>query len=148
MSRKDKQGTLNNIDIDIDIIKGVDYIQSTMREQIGACPLCGGEMFVAEYSCTDCGVTLKGHFKRCDLCNLPKELLHFVRVFLKSEGNIKEVERVLGLSYPTVKARLAKVNQTLSLGDFSEYMKTQERLELLEDFKEGKLSLEELLKRI
>jgi hypothetical protein len=119
-----------------------------MRETLGSCPICEGEMFVSEYTCTQCGVILKGSFKRCDLCNLPQDLLHFVRVFLKAEGNIKEVERVLGLSYPTVKSRLARINQALALEDFSQYLETQERLEVLRDFKEGKISLDDVLKKI
>ena len=119
-----------------------------MREMLGTCPVCEGEMIVSEYTCTECGVVLKGSFKRCDLCNLPKDLLHSVRVFLKSEGNIKEVERVLGLSYPTVKLRLSKINQMLALEDFSQYLETQERLEVLRDFKEGKISLDDVLKKI
>ena len=119
-----------------------------MREALGPCPVCGGEMAVTEYNCTECGVSLKGHFKRCDLCQLPKELLHFVRVFLKCEGNMKEVEKVLGLSYPTIKARLSKLNQYLSLEDFNRFMETQDRLELLQRFREGKVSLDEVLDRI
>jgi hypothetical protein len=119
-----------------------------MRETLGTCPVCEGEMIVSEYTCMECGVVLKGSFKRCDLCNLPKDLLHFVRVFLKSEGNIKEVERVLGLSYPTVKSRLSRINQTLALEDFSQYLESQERLDVLRDFKAGKISLDDVLKRL
>ena len=103
---------------------------------------------VTEYTCTRCGVSLRGQFARCDICSLPKELLHFVRVFLGCEGNIKEVERVLGLSYPTVKSRLARVNQMLSLGEFSRYVESHERMDLLKRFRDGELSLEEVLKRL
>ena len=134
--------------MDIDFIKGCYYVDYMIRETLGLCPVCDGELIVSEYTCVKCGVVLKGSFKRCDLCNLPKDLLHFVRVFLKSEGNIKQVERVLGLSYPTVKSRLSKINQMLGLEDFSQYLETQERLELLRDFKEGKISLDDVLKRI
>ena len=105
-------------------------------------------MIVTEYGCTDCGVMLRGRFKRCDLCNLPKDLLHFVRVFLGCGGNIKEVEKVLGLSYPTVKARLAAVNRMLSLGEFSQYLETQDRLDLLRSFREGRIPIEEVLRRL
>ena len=119
-----------------------------MREALGPCPVCGGELAVTEYSCADCGISLKGHFQRCDLCRLPKELLHFVRVFLKCEGNMKEAEKVLGLSYPTIKSRLSKINQYLSLEDFNRFMETQNRLEVLRSFREGKMSLDDVLERI
>jgi hypothetical protein len=117
-----------------------------MNESLGACPVCSSELIVSQYTCTGCGIELKGSFRRCDLCNLPNDLLHFVRVFLKSQGNIKEVERVLGLSYPTVKSRLARVNQALALGDFAQYMETQDRLGLLKRFKEGEIPLDDVLK--
>ena len=119
-----------------------------MQDALGTCPICGGELTVAEYTCTGCGASIRGSFRRCDLCNLPQELLHFVRIFLKAQGNIREVERILGLSYPTVKARLAKVNGFLALEDVSQYMERQDRLGILRDFKEGKISLDEALRRM
>ena len=119
-----------------------------MQDALGGCPVCGGELIINEYGCSNCGITLRGSFKRCDLCNLPEDLLHFVQVFLKCQGNIKEVEKMLGLSYPTVKARLARINQILSLEDLTQYMETQDRLALLKDFKDGRMSLEELLKKL
>ena len=124
------------------------YFMAMIREALGTCPICGGEMIVAEYSCVECGSSVKGAFKRCDLCNLPMDSVHFIRVFLKCEGSIKEVEKILGLSYPTVKARLAKINQRLGLNDFDQYLGAQDRLNLLKDFQEGKISLDDVIKRI
>ena len=115
---------------------------------MGVCPVCGGEMIVSEYSCTECGVLLKGAFRRCDICNLPMGLQHFIRVFLKCEGNIREAEKILGLSYPTVKARLAKINRMLAMEDFSQYVESRDRLGLLEDFKDGKVSIDEVMRKI
>lgn len=87
---------------------------SAMLESLGACPLCADELLVQEYRCRGCGVTLRGAFRRCEVCALPAELLHFVNVFLEAEGNFRSVERRLGISYPTVKARLASVNARLA----------------------------------
>ena len=81
---------------------------------LGACPLCADELLVREYRCRGCGVILRGAFRRCEVCALPAELLHFVNVFLEAEGNFRGVERRLGISYPTVKARLASVNARLA----------------------------------
>jgi len=69
---------------------------------------------VQEYRCRGCGTVLRGSFRRCEVCALPDELLHFVNVFLEAEGNFRSVERRLGISYPTVKARLASVNARLA----------------------------------
>ena len=85
-----------------------------MRESLGPCPVCGGELHVAEYQCQECSSSIRGAFRRCDICSLSEELLYFVDVFLESEGNLSAVERRLGMSYPTVKARLAAVNAHLA----------------------------------
>ena len=85
-----------------------------VRDGLAACPVCADELLVQEYRCRGCGVVLKGAFRRCELCALPEELLHFVGVFLEAEGNFRSVERRLGISYPTVKARLASVNARLA----------------------------------
>ena len=85
-----------------------------VREGLGACPLCADELLVQEYRCRGCGTVLRGSFRRCEVCALPDELLHFVNVFLEAEGNFRSVERGLGISCPTVKARLACVNGRLA----------------------------------
>ena len=50
---------------------------------------------------------------------LPKEHLDFLRLFVKTRGNLKEVERILGVSYPTVRARLVEVLEALRRGEIS-----------------------------
>ena len=85
-----------------------------LRDGLAACPVCANELLVQEYRCRGCGIVLRGAFRRCELCALPEELLHFVGVFLEAEGNFRSVERRLGISYPTVKARLASVNARLA----------------------------------
>ena len=119
-----------------------------MLQAMGLCPICDSELIVSEYNCSGCGVSLRGSFQMCDLCNLSGEQRHFVRVFLKCQGNIREVERTLGLSYPTVKARLAAINQKLALEDFSSYVDTQNRMAVLRELKDGNLSVEEALRWI
>ena len=89
-------------------------VRPEARESLGACPLCADELLVQEYRCRGCGTVLRGSFRRCEVCALPDELLHFVNVFLEAEGNFRSVERRLGISYPTVKARLASVNARLA----------------------------------
>jgi hypothetical protein len=112
---------------------------------LGACPICGSAVHVAEYACSGCGVTFRGQFEQCELCSLPRDLVDFVKVFLRCEGNLKQVERELGMSYPTIKSRLAKVNQILSVPAFSDMVETQKRVRLLKEFSEGRLSKEDLM---
>lgn len=119
-----------------------------MLQAMGICPICESQLLVSEYSCPGCGVALKGSFQMCDLCNLTGEQRHFVRVFLKCQGNIKEVERALGMSYPTVKARLAAINRKLGLEEFSDYVEAQNRMAVLRELKGGNMSVEEAMRRI
>jgi hypothetical protein len=111
---------VEKVNTGIDFIKGSGkyfrYMvnREEIREGLAACPVCADELLVQEYRCRGCGVVLKGAFRRCELCALPEELLHFVGVFLEAEGNFRSVERRIGISYPTVKARLASVNARLA----------------------------------
>ena len=59
---------------------------------------------------------------------LPKEHLDFLRLFVKTRGNLKEVERILGVSYPTVRARLDALLKALGY----EEDEGKDRLEVLE----------------
>ncbi|ACL19146.1 hypothetical protein DesLBE_2255 [Desulfitobacterium sp. LBE] len=78
------------------------------------CPICKHEMHVTKLFCTHCSTTLEGEFHTCKFCKLPDDQLLFVETFLKCRGNIKEVEKELGISYPTVRSRLDSVIQSLS----------------------------------
>ena len=70
------------------------------------CSVCGGELNVTRLSCPKCGSEITGKFSACRYCSLDDRPRLFLETFLKSRGNIKEVERSLSLSYPTVKNML------------------------------------------
>ena len=127
-----------------------------VQPSLGACPICDQRLLVTEYACRSCGAAIRGRFDRCDLCALPSDLLHFVRLFLHVEGNLREVERRLGLSYPTVKARLAAVNAALDAAAAAPAAaafahapnRDEERLLLLRRLRDGELSLDEVMRRL
>ena len=75
---------------------------------------------------------------------LPKEHLDFLRLFVKTRGNLKEVERILGVSYPTVRARLDALLKALGY----EEDEGKDRLEVLEALRRGEISVEEALKYV
>ena len=79
-----------------------------MRRPLTECPVCDSPLAVAELQCRECGTTMRGEFapSRCPFCALPEEQLRFLELFLRCRGNMRDVERTLGLSYPTVRARL------------------------------------------
>ncbi|HDQ99955.1 MAG TPA: DUF2089 domain-containing protein [candidate division WOR-3 bacterium] len=83
---------------------------------INRCPVCTGRMTVSELRCEECDVSVRGRFEVPALCRLPKELYEFLLVFVRNRGVIREVERELGISYPTVRSRLDAVLAALDTG--------------------------------
>ena len=85
-----------------------------MKNQLSSCPKCDSPLRIARYDCTKCGTRIDGEFTGCSFCRLGDEDRLFALVFIQTEGNMKDVERLMGISYPTVKARLANLNSALS----------------------------------
>ena len=115
----------------------------------GSCPLCQGEMAVSEFRCTSCGAVLRGAFGASPLLRLSPEENEFVITFLLCRGNIRAVEKELGISYPTVKARLQRVVERL--GWKVEEVKDdrrEERFRVLEELREGRLSAKAAAERL
>ncbi len=79
------------------------------------CPVCAEELHVTQLGCDSCGTGLSGHFEQCDFCALGEPELDVLRVFLASRGNMKELERHLGVSYPTARARFDDLLAKLGL---------------------------------
>ncbi|MBE3577052.1 MAG: DUF2089 domain-containing protein [Limnochordales bacterium] len=126
---------------------------------IGRCPVCGGVLEVARLECPECGSALEGRFRPCRFCQLNQEQQQFIEVFLTCRGNIKEVERVLGISYPTVRNRLEQVIESLGYPvDRREStaqttspglpLASERRREILEALGRGEISVEEAIRKL
>ena len=114
------------------------------------CPSCQGNLSVAELDCPSCAIAIKGEFGFPALLRLAPAQLDFVEVFLKNRGVIRDVERELGISYPTVRARLDEV--VAALGYQVRPSATEpnppdeasgQRRRILEDLKAGKITPEQ-----
>ncbi len=81
------------------------------------CCICGEKLTVSRLSCSSCQTTMEGQFEGCPFCSLPPEEMRFLLIFLKNRGSIKDVEREMGISYPTVRAALDNLIATLGLTD-------------------------------
>ena len=79
------------------------------RKILESCPSCGGELEIRELRCSWCETEIRSYFKPCDFCRLTDEQSTFLRLFVTSRGNLSEVEKRLGVSYPTVRAKLDEV---------------------------------------
>lgn len=113
------------------------------------CPVCEGCLKAVKLKCESCGTVIENSFDFPPLMRLSKEHMEFAEVFLRSRGNIKDVEKELGISYPTVRAKLDQVIDALSDGSTrrpappgAETVSTQQEeiLKLLED---GEITAEE-----
>ncbi|HEU5315500.1 MAG TPA: DUF2089 domain-containing protein [Chloroflexota bacterium] len=84
-----------------------------MPEVTGRCPMCDAELVVTHLRCQSCGTGLEGVFHLNKFDRLSREQLRFVDVFIKNRGVIRDVEKELEISYPTVRNRLDEVIRAL-----------------------------------
>lgn len=132
------------------------------------CPVCNDPMVIRELYCSTCDVTIRGEFlpgSAGPFSQLNDEQLAFLHLFVTSRGNMSDVERSLGVSYPTVRAKLDDLIAALTESEAPEppapqlpspapqapRAPTASRREILARISEGKLSVQEgmdLMKRL
>lgn len=110
------------------------------------CPVCGAALQLTRLSCPDCHTELSGAFEPCEFCLLGADDRRVLAVFLQSRGNVKELERHLGVSYPTARARLERLLGRLGLGEGAP--PPPPRVEVLEQLARGEISVDEALGRV
>lgn len=77
------------------------------------CPVSGEPLEVTRLASPVSGVVVEGRFEPNEFALLPPEPLEFLRIFVRVRGNLKEAERILGVSYPTVRARFERMLEAL-----------------------------------
>ena len=110
-----------------------------------SCPVCGEGLVLTRLSCPECETELSGVFESCEFCSLDTDDREMLRVFLSSRGNMKELERHLGVSYPTARARFDKLLQKLDLEPSEE---APDRLSLLVALSRGDIDVTEAIERL
>jgi hypothetical protein len=100
-----------------------------------SCPSCGEGLLVVKLECPECGTGVAGRYRMCPVCSLTGESRRLFNMFLESRGNLKDVQRKLGISYPTVRARIEELFRALGGGE-------RHPLEILDDLHNGELSVE------
>lgn len=78
-----------------------------------SCPVTGRPLEVTRLENPESGIVIEGRFAPNEFALLPEDQLEFMRLFIKVRGNLKEVERMMGVSYPTVRLRFENVLRTL-----------------------------------
>jgi hypothetical protein len=90
------------------------------HDAISTCPVCAGELAVTRLRCGSCGTTLEGEFSVGRFARLSREQTALLESFLRSRGNLRDIERELGISYPTVRARVEALVRALGFGPRSD----------------------------
>ena len=116
-----------------------------MRKVLEQCPSCGGNVEVTRISCTRCETEVTGRFELCRFCRLPPESVQFLEVFIKNRGNVKEMERELGISYWTIRSRINELIAELGFEVEAEQEEdiTRQRREILENVDSGDIGVGE-----
>jgi hypothetical protein len=94
---------------------------------------------------TESGAALEGSWELPQLARLSTEDQVFVIAFVRSHGSIKEMERVFGVSYPTIKARLNRIGESL---DFVDTNPQPSRVEILERLSRGEITPDDAIKEL
>ena len=86
------------------------------HDVIATCPVCAGELAVTRLRCGGCGTTIEGEFGVGRFARLTRDQTVLLESFLRSRGNLRDMERELGISYPTVRARVEALVRALGFG--------------------------------
>ena len=120
--------------------------RATPRRPPMNCPVCSTRLAVTRLTCPSCETELSGAFASCEFCVLTDEDRDVLRVFLASRGNMKELERHLGVSYPTARTRFDALLARLGIERAA--APAPSRLELMEQVARGEIDVDEAMRRL
>jgi hypothetical protein len=114
------------------------------------CPVCGEALAVTRLHCRNCDTTIDGRFDVGRLGRLTAEQVAFVETFVRCEGKLNRMEREVGLSYPTLRARLTEVIRQMGfpVGVEPAAAGDEELHRLLDDLASGKITSEEAMRSL
>jgi hypothetical protein len=114
--------------------------------------LTQGQAFAVErVRLADSGVVIEGRFEPPQLAQLSVEDQVFVAAFVRSHGSIKEMERIFGVSYPTIKARLNRIAERLDFAehlDFAHPEPAPTRADVVDRLQRGEISVQQALSEL
>lgn len=113
------------------------------------CPVTGEPLEVTRLECPKSGVSIEGRFTPNEFAQLSAENLELLRLFLRVRGNLKDVERILGVSYPTVRLRFDALLRELDYDPPPEAQEVrEERTDILGLLERGEVTAAEAAKRL
>ncbi len=115
------------------------------KHLVTACPACQGDLTVSLLTCPACHTRVEGEFSLPPLLDLAPEDHDFLMLFLKTWGNLSEMGKILGVSYPTIRGRYETFLK--KIGIEPAYSKNK-AMEILEQLDQGEIDAKEALKKI
>lgn len=114
---------------------------------LSKCPVCSSRLKATRLKCDSCSTVVENEFELSKFDYLNSEQLSFIEVFLKSRGNIKDVEKELGISYPTVRAKLDEV--IIALGyTVAKQKPSTDKKEVVDMLEKGEITADEALRML
>lgn len=111
---------------------------------LATCPVCKQKLKIREYHCEHCNVSFKGDFESSWLAAFSTAQLEFIKLFLLVQGNLKELQQQLGISYPTAKNRLAEIVSVITRDKPDKHQVH----DILADLEEGFINVDEAIAMI
>lgn len=109
-----------------------------VKKLISRCPFCEGKLEISRLGCAQCDTSIDTTLPIPPFFRLPPDMQEFVMVFLRCQGKIRDVEKALGISYPTVIKRLDLVNVLLG-----NQAAPSGRKDILEQLERGEITVQE-----
>jgi hypothetical protein len=111
--------------------------------------LTQGRRFVVErIRLVDADVAIEGRFEPPELARLNLEDQVFVAAFVRCHGSIKEMERIFGVSYPTIKSRLNRIAERLEFVETDPTPPARPRSEVLDRLSRGEISVQDAIREL
>lgn len=119
-------------------------------EVLHKCPVCSSSLVITSLACDKCNTRIEGRFEPNIFSVLDDSDMEFLLVFLRCRGSIKDVEKELGVSYPTVRGKLDRLIQNLGLNpsqtlEEDNKERGKKRKEILEALEKGEISPKEAI---
>lgn len=119
-----------------------------LYKAITTCPICNDKLNIKKLQCSKCRTVIENDFVFSKFQYLTSDQLEFIEVFIKSRGSIKDVEKELGISYPTVRAKLDEVIESLGGKKIKEDNKKRNTKEIIEALEKGEVTPEEAMEKL
>lgn len=115
-----------------------------MKDNLSKCPVCDNELLITKYKCKQCNTEITGSFTQNIFSKLSDEQRNFIEIFVLKRGSIKEIEKELGISYPTVRNKLDDVISALG----HKIDTNTSKIEILNMLDKGEITSEEATKML